>query len=123
MVLNVQTVCQHYPLEPEDLALTEEYAVTRGHPIGIILLNSFRNPVAFCATAATFSLYHRIRDLFLDILPSPALQFHDHIKSNTEPPVRATIKSSASSPGLSYDLGPRIQAVAYSHPWVIKRTR
>jgi hypothetical protein len=111
-VLNVQTVCQHYPPEPEDLALTEEYAVTRGHPIGMILLNSFRNPVAFCATAATYSLYHRIRALFLDILPSPALQFHDHIKSNTEPPVRSTIKLSAWSLRLSYYLCTRRQGFA-----------
>lgn len=78
MVLNVQTVCQHYPLEPEDLALTEE-----------------------------------IRDLFLDILPSPALPFHDHIKSgNTEPPVRSTIKLSAWSLRLSYYLCTRRQGFA-----------
>jgi hypothetical protein len=103
MVLNVQTVCQHYSPELEDLTLTEEYAVTRSHPIGIILklkLNSFRNPVVFCVIVATYLLYHRIRDL----LPSPALQFHDHKSGNTKPPVRSTMNLSAWSLRLLYYL-------------------
>jgi uncharacterized protein DUF6570 len=31
------TFCQDYPTELEDLSLTEEYAIARSHPIGIIL--------------------------------------------------------------------------------------
>jgi hypothetical protein len=91
--LNV-TMCQHYPAELEDLTLMEEYAIARSHPIGAILKlkpNGVRNPTAYNGIRGHIVTIPQNPGPLLDILPSPELQFHDHIRiiwtGKTEPTV------------------------------------
>jgi hypothetical protein len=77
------TMCQNYPPELEDLTLTEEYAIARSHPIGTILKlkpNGFRNPAAYNAIRGHIVTLPQNPGPLLDILPSPVLKFHEHIK-------------------------------------------
>ena len=86
------TMCHLYPAELEDLTLAEECAIARSHPIGTILKlkpNGFRSPAAYNAIRGHIVNIPQNPGPLLDILPSPALQFHEHIKivwsSKTEP--------------------------------------
>ena len=88
------TMCQHYPAELEDLTLMEEYAIARSHPIGTILKlkpNGARNPTAYNGIRGHLVTIPQDPGPLLDILPSPDLQFHDHIRviwtGKTEPTV------------------------------------
>ncbi|TMD61399.1 MAG: hypothetical protein E6I91_17785 [Chloroflexi bacterium] len=88
------TMCQHYPAELEDLTLMEEYAIARSHPIGTILKlkpNGLVNPTAYNGIRGHIVTIPQNPGPLLDILPSPELQFHDHIKiiwsGRTEPTV------------------------------------
>ena len=77
------TMCQDYPAELEDLTLTEEYAIARCHPIGAILKlkpNGLRNPTAYNGIRGHIVTIPQNPGPLLDILPSPDLQFHDHIR-------------------------------------------
>src|SRR5947199_718583 len=77
------TMCQDYPAELEDLTLTEEYAIARCHPIGAILKlkpNGLRNPTAYNGIRGHIVTIPQNSGPLLDILPSPDLQFHDHIR-------------------------------------------
>jgi hypothetical protein len=76
-------MCQHYPAELEDLTLMEEYAIARSHPIGTILKlrpNGVRNPTACNGIRGHIVTIPQNSGPLLDILPSPDLQFHDHIR-------------------------------------------
>src|SRR4051812_26402905 len=76
-------MCQDYPAELEDLTLTEEYAIARCHPIGTILKlkpNGLRNPTAYNGIRGHIVTIPQNPGPLLDILPSPNLQFHDHIR-------------------------------------------
>ena len=86
------TMCHLYPAELEDLTLTEECAIARSHPIGTILKlkpNGFRSPAAYNAINGHFINIPQNPGPLLDILPSPTLRFHEHIKivwtGKTEP--------------------------------------
>src|SRR5271154_3634023 len=88
------TMCQHYPQELEDLTLMEEYTIARSHPIGTILKlkpNGVRNPTAYNGIRGHIVTIPQNPGPLLDILPSPDLQFHDHIRiiwtGKTEPTV------------------------------------
>src|SRR5271163_572194 len=88
------TMCQHYPQELEDLTLMEEYAIARSHPIGTILKlkpNGVPNPTAYNGIRGHIVTIPQNPGPLLDILPSPDLQFHDHIRiiwtGKTEPTV------------------------------------
>jgi hypothetical protein len=88
------TMCQHYPAELEDLTLMEEYAIARSHPIGTILKlkpNGVKNPTAYNGIRGHIITIPQNPGPLLDILPSPDLQFHDHIRviwtGKTEPTV------------------------------------
>src|SRR5271168_827553 len=88
------TMCQHYPQELEDLTLMEEYVIARSHPIGTILKlkpNGVRNPTAYNGIRGHIVTIPQNPGPLLDILPSPDLQFHDHIRiiwtGKTEPTV------------------------------------
>src|SRR5579871_3512422 len=88
------TMCQHYPAELEDLTLMEEYAIARSHPIGTILKlkpNGVRNATAYNGIRGHIITIPQNPGPLLDILPSPDLQFHDHIRviwtSKSEPTV------------------------------------
>src|SRR5271167_1446059 len=88
------SMCQHYPQELEDLTLMEEYAIARSHPIGTILKlkpNGVRNPTAYNGIRGHIVTIPQNPGPLLDILPSPDLQFHDHIRiiwtGKTEPTV------------------------------------
>jgi hypothetical protein len=91
------TMCQNYPAELEDLTLMEEYTIARCHPIGAILKlkpNGIRNQAAYKQAAYNGIRGHIVTipqdpGPLLDILPSPQLRFHDHIRivwtGKTEP--------------------------------------
>src|SRR5271155_458049 len=88
------TMRQHYPQELEDLTLMEEYAIARSHPIGTILKlkpNGVPNPTAYNGIRGHIVTIPQNPGPLLDILPSPDLQFHDHIRTiwtgKTEPTV------------------------------------
>jgi len=88
------TMCQQYPIELEGLTLMEEYAIARSHPIGTILKlrpNGVRNPTAYNGIRGHIVTIPQNPGPLLDILPSPDLQFHDHIRivwtGKTEPTV------------------------------------
>jgi hypothetical protein len=77
------TMCQHYPKALEDLTLAEEYAIARSHPIGAILKlkpNGIRNPTAYNGIRGHIVTIPQNPGPLLDILPSPDLQFYDHIR-------------------------------------------
>ena len=77
------TMCQHYPKELQDLTLVEEYAIARSHPIGAILKlkpNGVRNPTAYNGIRGHIVTIPQNPGPLLDILPSPDLQFYDHIR-------------------------------------------
>jgi hypothetical protein len=77
------TMCQDYPAELEDLTLMEEYVIARSHPIGTILKlkpNGVRNPTAYNGIRGHIITIPQNPGPLLDILPSPDLQFHDHIR-------------------------------------------
>jgi hypothetical protein len=77
------TMCQNYPVELEDLTLMEEYAIARSHPIGAILKlkpNGIRNPTAYNGIRGHIATIPQDPGPLLNILPSPQLQFHDHIR-------------------------------------------
>jgi hypothetical protein len=77
------TMCQDYPAELEDLTLMEEYVIARSHPIGTILKlkpNGVRNPTAYNGIRGHVITIPQNPGPLLDILPSPDLQFHDHIR-------------------------------------------
>ena len=85
-------MCQHYPPELEDLTLMEEYVIARSHPIGTILKlkpNGVRNPTAYNGIRGHIITIPQDPGPLLNILPSPDLQFHDHIRviwtGKTEP--------------------------------------
>jgi len=85
-------MCQHYPPELEDLTLMEEYVIARSHPIGTILKlkpNRVRNPTAYNGIRGHIITIPQDPGPLLNILPSPDLQFHDHIRviwtGKTEP--------------------------------------
>jgi len=76
-------MCQDYPAELEDLTLMEEYAIARSHPIGTVLKlkpNGLKNPTAYNAIRGHIITIPQNPGPLLDILPSPNLQFHDHIR-------------------------------------------
>ena len=76
-------MCQHYPPELEDLTLMEEYVIARSHPIGTILKlkpNGVRNPTAYNGIRGHIIIIPQDPGPLLNILPSPDLQFHDHIR-------------------------------------------
>jgi len=88
------TMCQHYPAELENLTLAEQFTIARGHPIGTILKlkpNGVRNPTAYNGIRGHIVTIPQNPGPLLDILPSPDLQFHDHIRvvwtGKTEPTV------------------------------------
>ena len=75
-------MCQRYPAELEDLTLIEEYAIARSHPIATILKlkpNGLSNPTAYNGIRGHVVAIPQNPGPLLDILPSPDLQFHDHI--------------------------------------------
>ena len=77
------TMCQHYPKALEDLNLVEEYAIARSHPIGTILKlkpNGVRNPTAYNGIRGHIVTIPQNPGPLLNILPSPDLQFYDHIR-------------------------------------------
>jgi hypothetical protein len=77
------TMCQHYPAELEDLTLMEEYAIARSHPIGAILKlkpNGVRNQQRTTGIRGHIVPIPQNPGPLLDILPSPDLRFHDHIR-------------------------------------------
>jgi uncharacterized protein DUF6570 len=77
------TMCQDYPTELEDLTLIEQYAIARSHPVGTILKlrpNGLQNPAAYNGIRGYIVTIPQNPGLLLDILPSPELQFHDHIR-------------------------------------------
>ena len=77
------TMCQDYPPELEDLTLMEEYTIARSHPIGTILKlkpNGVTNPTAYNGIHGHIVTIPQNPGPLLDILPSPQLQFHDHIR-------------------------------------------
>jgi hypothetical protein len=87
------TMCQNYPAELEDLTLMEEYTVARCHPIGAILKlkpNGIMNQAAYNGIRGHIVTIPQDPGS-LDILPSPQLRFHDHIRivwtGKTEPTV------------------------------------
>ena len=86
------TMCQNYPAELEDLTLMEEYTIARCHPIGAILKlkpNGIRNQAAYNGIRGHIVTIPQDPGPLLDILPSPQLRFHDHIRivwtGKTEP--------------------------------------
>jgi len=77
------TACQHYPSELEDLTLIEESVIARCLPIGIVLKlspNGVRNSQAYNAIRGHLITIPQNPGPLLDILPSPDLQFQDHIR-------------------------------------------
>jgi hypothetical protein len=77
------TMCQDYPTELEDLTLIEQYAIARSHPVGAILKlrpNGLQNPAAYNGIRGHIVTIPQNPGPLLDILPSPELQFHDHIR-------------------------------------------
>jgi hypothetical protein len=67
----------------EGLALIEQYAVARSHPVGTILKlrpNGLQNPAAYNGIRDHIVTIPQNPGPLLDILPSPELQFHDHIR-------------------------------------------
>jgi hypothetical protein len=77
------TMCPDYPAELEELTLMEEYVIARSHPIGTILKlkpNGIRNPAAYNGIRGHIVTIPQDPGPLLDILPSPDLQFHDHIR-------------------------------------------
>src|SRR6202046_3836714 len=88
------TMCQNYPAELEDLTLMEEYTIARFHPRGAILklrANGIRNQAAYNGIRGHIVTIPQDPGPLLDILPSPQLRFHDHIRivwtGKTEPTV------------------------------------
>jgi len=78
----------------EVLRLMEEYTIARCHPIGAILKlkpNGIRNQAAYNAIRGHIVTIPQDPGPLLDILPSPQLRFHDHIRivwtGKTEPTV------------------------------------
>jgi len=77
------TVCEDFPVELDDLTLTEQYAITRSHPVGTILTlrpNGLQIQEAYTGIRGHIVTIPQNPGPLLDILPSTELQFHDHIK-------------------------------------------